>query len=353
MDRTWYEFKAKADANETEVLLYDEIGGFGVSASRFISELQAVPKTNRLVLRIHSPGGSVLDGNAIFTTLKNWPGGITTHIDGLAASMATVVALAGEPVKMAGNGIFMIHNVSAGAYGDSEDMRRMADITDKIQETIVAVYVAKTGMSRRKVMQMMDAETWLTASEAKDLGFVDEITGDLAMAAKFDPKVFRNAPAKSDLFDTPAAQLPTNMSEPTISQDDRSILDKLKALFIPAPVDPVAQLTADLATTRGSVSDLTAKLKESEKQVSELTASVETGKKALEEATAKIVTPEDIEKQVGAEVVKRIAASGTNPIKRDPNAAVVEGQEMKRTEFEAMSPARKSAFCLKGGKVID
>jgi ATP-dependent protease ClpP protease subunit len=86
--RSWYEFK-NSGQKETTLFLYDEIGGFGKSAAAFIEDLQAIPKDHRLVLRIHSPGGSILDGNAIFTALKSHPGGVTTQIDGLAASMAS------------------------------------------------------------------------------------------------------------------------------------------------------------------------------------------------------------------------------------------------------------------------
>src|SRR6202011_5751601 len=112
---------ASADGEkETQLFLYDEIGGFGKSAADFIRDLQATPQDNRVVLRIHSPGGSVLDGNAIFTALKAHPGGVSTQIDGLAASIASVVAIAGTPVRMAGNGLMMIHNVSAGMQGDAD-----------------------------------------------------------------------------------------------------------------------------------------------------------------------------------------------------------------------------------------
>ena len=134
MKATWYEFKAKSD--ETEILLYDEIGGFGISASAFVAELQSVPKNHRLVLRIHSPGGSVLDGNVIANAIKAHPGGVTTHIDGLAASMASVLAIAGRPARMAANGLLMIHNVSGGVYGDSAEMRRTAMTCTRIDQRL-------------------------------------------------------------------------------------------------------------------------------------------------------------------------------------------------------------------------
>lgn len=193
MKNRWYEFQNKAEATEAEVLIYDEIGGFGVSAAQFIAELGAIEADRPLRVRIHSPGGSCLDGQAIFTALSQ-RGNVTVHIDGLAASMASVVAMAGDTVQMAGNGLLMVHRVSVGISGDSEDLRRMADLTDKIENQIVRIYAGSTGQSEDRIREMMDAETWLTAKEAKALGFVDEITGDLALASQFDLSAFRNAP---------------------------------------------------------------------------------------------------------------------------------------------------------------
>jgi ATP-dependent protease ClpP protease subunit len=99
--RSWYEFTAKAETKETEIFIYDVIGSYSVSAARFIAELQSVPKDHRLILRLHSPGGSVFEGNAIFNAIKAHPGGCTTQVDGLAASMASVLAIAGSPARMA------------------------------------------------------------------------------------------------------------------------------------------------------------------------------------------------------------------------------------------------------------
>lgn len=198
---SWYEFKASADGQkETTLFLYDTIGGYGKTAADFVNDLKAVPADNRLVLRIHSPGGSVLDGNAIFAALRQHPGGVVTHIDGLAASMASVIACAGDPVQMAENGLMMIHNVAGSMQGDSEDLRKMAETMDKIQQTVENIYAAKTGLPVEQIRQMMDDETWMTADEAQEMGFVDEITCNLAMAAEFDLSQFKNAPTPDELL---------------------------------------------------------------------------------------------------------------------------------------------------------
>ncbi len=193
----WYEFKNSASPGETELYLYNEIGSWGISAADFLADLQKVPKTDHISLHVHSPGGDVFDGQAIFTALSRHPGGVTTHIDGLAASMASVVALAGLPVKMAGNAMIMIHNVTGMAMGDAGDMRKNAQLLDKVQETITAVYAGKTSLPREEIRKMMDEETWMTATQAKAFNFVDEITGDLKLAAQIDTsklKNFKNVP---------------------------------------------------------------------------------------------------------------------------------------------------------------
>ncbi len=313
--RHWYEFKADASKNQTEVFIYDSIGGFGISASTFIAHLQTVPAAHRLVVRIHSPGGSVLDGNAIFNALKAHPGGVTTQIDGLAASMASVIAIAGKPARMAENGLLMIHNVSGWAEGDAEEMRQMADLTEKVQETIVQAYIDRTGISRRKIMKMMDDETWLDAAEAKELGFVDEIGAPLKMAASFDLSRFRNAPS----FDTHRAANMATVPELTITPEQKGFLQQLAAFFKqPAPVTDetgptLEALEADLVLAieafDGATADLAAVTVERDALTAQLAA-----------LTATIEKPEVIEARVAMQVAQRLADAGIDPIRRDTPA---------------------------------
>jgi ATP-dependent Clp endopeptidase proteolytic subunit ClpP len=197
--KTWYAISAKADTSQTEISIFDEIGFWGISAKQFISDLKNVPANHQIVLRIHSPGGEVFDGNAIANALKRHPGGYVAQIEGLAASMATVISLGGQPVKMAENGFYMIHNPWGMAVGDAADMRDQAELLDKIQTGIVNAYAAKSGQTPEQIQQWMDSETWFTAQEAKDAGFVDEITDPVQMAASANQfsrlAKFKNAPA--------------------------------------------------------------------------------------------------------------------------------------------------------------
>jgi ATP-dependent Clp endopeptidase proteolytic subunit ClpP len=197
--KTWYALSARAEVRQTEISIFDEIGYYGVSAKQFITDLKRVPADHEIVLKIHSPGGEVFDGNAIFNALKRHPGGVTVEIEGLAASMATVISLAGAPVKMAANGFYMIHNPWGVAMGDAEEMRDQAALLEKIREGMIAAYSAKSGQEPEQIAAWMDAETWFTAAEAQAAGFVDEVTDSLALAAstnKFSRLAkFRNAPS--------------------------------------------------------------------------------------------------------------------------------------------------------------
>lgn len=186
---TWFDIKAKAEA-EADVFLYDEIGGFGVNARDFISEIRA-SGAKKINLRINSPGGSVFDGLAIYNFLKEQD--VTVQVDGLAASIASIIAMAGKEVRIASNGFLMIHNPWGGAMGDSEEMRQTADLLDKIRDSLVGTYAKKTGKDEETIKRWMDDETWFSAEEAKEHGFVDTITDEVAFSASV--RSFKKAPS--------------------------------------------------------------------------------------------------------------------------------------------------------------
>lgn len=185
---TWFDIQAKAN-DEADIYLYDEIGGWGVNAKSFIDAVRATG-AKRINLRINSPGGSVFDGIAIYNFLRGQD--VTVQIDGLAASISSIIALAGKTVRIAGNGFFMIHNPWGGAIGEADEMRQTADLLDKIRDSLVGTYAAKTGKDADTIKKWMDEETWFTGAEAKAAGFVDEVTDEIAFAAS--TRSFRNAP---------------------------------------------------------------------------------------------------------------------------------------------------------------
>ena len=127
-------------------------------------------------LSINSPGGSVIAGAAILSSLRAHRPGVEVHIVGLAASMASVIATVGQPAKMASNALWMAHNPSSTSSGTAADLRKDADTLDKFRDTLVSAYARKSKKTAAEIMVLMDAETWMTASEAKAAGFIDEIT---------------------------------------------------------------------------------------------------------------------------------------------------------------------------------
>lgn len=192
---SWFRFQASATG--VELWLYDEIGAYGITAKDFIADLQRLGENEPFTLRLHSPGGDVMAGAAIANAIRRHKGAVTTQIDGLCASIATIVALAGNPVCMAENGIFMIHRAWSAAVGDSDELQNMSETLAKLEKSMIATYSAKTGLAPEKIMELLDQESWLSASDALELGFIDVITQPLKAAASitdFDLRKFRNAP---------------------------------------------------------------------------------------------------------------------------------------------------------------
>ena len=186
----WYSIKNIAKSQMTEVMIYDEIGNFGVDAKSFINEIKQIPNDTSVLLRINSPGGSVIDGLAIYDAISRMPQKVTARIEGIAASMASVIALAADEVIMSENSLYMIHNVWGGEVGDSDDLRKAADLMDKMGERLINIYVSKTGQSEEQIRSWMDEETWFNSSEAQEAGFINLVEEPIKMAAMFDIKKY-------------------------------------------------------------------------------------------------------------------------------------------------------------------
>ena len=182
---------------EATVYIYDEISWFGISAEQFVKDLNAL-KSKIINIRINSPGGSVFDGTAVFNTIKQHKSKTITHIDGLAASISSVIALASDEVHMAENAFLMIHDPWSIAIGNADTMREEADLLDKLGGTIAKTYMDKTGKDKAEIKDLMAAETWMTADEALEMGFIDVIEeiekDEKAKATLFDLSVFANVP---------------------------------------------------------------------------------------------------------------------------------------------------------------
>ena len=171
-------------------MIYDEIGMYGIDAKSFIDEIKNIPNDTSVLLRINSPGGSVIDGLAIYDAINRMPQKATSRIEGIAASMASVIALAADEVIMSENSLYMIHNVGGGVVGGSDDLRKAAELMDKMGDRLVNIYVSKTGQSEEQIRSWMDEETWFSSIEAQEAGFINLVEEPIKMAAKFDIKKY-------------------------------------------------------------------------------------------------------------------------------------------------------------------
>lgn len=203
--KSWYTIRAQGTG--AEVLIYDEIGAYGVSAKGFLAELGALPDGVPIDLRLNSPGGSVFDAVAIYNALQRHDGTITVWIDGVAASAASYVAMAGDEIVMPENSFLMIHCPSGLVIGTAADMREMAETMDKIAGTMVRGYAARSGRSEKEIAALMAAETWFDAAAALEAGLATRMIEPVRIAASFDIARFRNAPpALAEAIADPASE---------------------------------------------------------------------------------------------------------------------------------------------------
>lgn len=174
----WYRISAKADAVTAEVHIYDEIGYWGVTAQDFIKDLQGVEATT-IELHLNTPGGDVFDGIAIHNALRQHKARVVAYVDSLAASIGSVIAMAGDEVVMARYSTMMIHEASGVAIGaNADEMRAMADLLDKTSQNIAQVYADRSGTDIEDWRNLMRAETWFSAEEAVEFGLADRVGDD-------------------------------------------------------------------------------------------------------------------------------------------------------------------------------
>ncbi len=275
--QSWYTIRARDEG--AELLIYDEIGAYGVSAKSFLAELGELDPNTPLNLRLNSPGGSVFDAVAIYNALQRHEGTVTVTIDGIAASAASYIAMAGDTVVMPENAFLMIHDPSGMVMGNASDMRSMAEALDKIAGSLVRGYAGKSGKPDEGIAALMAAETWLDAADALELGLADKVIEPVRIAASFDIARFRNAPADlveavenaglpdkadpkpGDVADDPPAPIPelTDAIEPEPAQVEsgETTSDPSPGPPAPAPMppDPVA-IHDEVMTYAKSVVDL-------------------------------------------------------------------------------------------------
>ena len=271
MKENWYNIQSKQSTKVVDIYIFDEIGTFGMNAQSFIEEIKDF-KNSDINLHINCVGGDVFDGMAIYNILKKRTAKTTVYIEGIAASMGSVIALAADTVVMAENSLFMIHNAWGGANGEAKDMKKTAALLDKISDEIADIYVKKTKLPYDKVKDMMDEETWLNADEALDLGFVDSISDAIKIAAKYDVSKFKNITNE---------EIKNKLS---INLKSKTMTEELKNWFNGKIEDIIARVKSDdsnidandskVEVTLSDESDVANKLSGFETEVSKLTGSL-------------------------------------------------------------------------------
>lgn len=204
-----------ADGDEAKIMLYDAIGFFGITSKDFIAALDGV-SARKINLHINSPGGDVFEGLAIANAIRAHDSRVIVHVDALAASIASVIAIAGDYVRMADNAFLMIHDPYALSIGNAAEMRKMADLLDKVGGSIVGEYMKRTDESDKRIKEWMADETWFTAAEAKEHGFIDAIDGaSTAPTDAFDLSIYNKTPQ--------CVQDRCTVAEPTVRDTERAL----------------------------------------------------------------------------------------------------------------------------------
>lgn len=193
-------YRMVARGKTGEIYLYGVIGqtffSEGVSATQFKNDLKALGDVTQIDLRINSDGGDVFEGRTMYSLLSEHKARIVVHVDGIAASIASLIAMAGDEILMGDGSFMMIHNAWGMAMGDAQEMRRSADLLDTVSGSLLDTYVARTGNVAADVKKWMNAETWMTAQEAVDKGFATSVVEPLRIAASVrHPKFFKKLPA--------------------------------------------------------------------------------------------------------------------------------------------------------------
>jgi ATP-dependent protease ClpP protease subunit len=337
----WFKITNAADSGSAVIDIFDEIGAWGITSKDFVNQLKQTTGLKSLTLNIDSPGGSVDDGLTIFDAIKALGVPVTSNVTGTAASMASVIMLAADQIRIAENGRVMIHRVSGGVMGNPDDVAAAAAVMKQFEDRIVNIYMTRTGKDETVIRDLMKADigTWFFGQEAVDAGFADEVvTGVKAKA--FQPNWAKNFTALPvALFDMPTnpkptADSPTNMkailalaSLVGLSLKGDETEDQLcAAIAAHKPTPPKMELNVEDPETKAHfqklVDDATASLKT---EVTNLTALIKNGAAGAAGAGAPV------------------PPGGTTP----------EIKTLSRAAFNKLSHAERNAFMAEKGKLVD
>jgi ATP-dependent Clp protease, protease subunit len=247
-------------AEDLDLDIYDVIGEFwgeGVGARAVLESLKAAKGAKQINVRINSTGGDAYDGSAIYNLLHQNAAHVVVDIDGIAASAASVIAMAGDEIRMSETALMMIHNPWTITIGEAADLREKAEQLDKLRDALANAYIKRTKRPRKEILEMLDAETWMTAEEALELGFITAITPAKKAAASLrsdlDVSRFKRAP---DAVVALAAKRLQRQADHVLEFEVRSeTLEELKQIALrleraaetnpPAPEEPPPQKEND------------------------------------------------------------------------------------------------------------
>lgn len=261
---SWYSIVAKAGQGggsaSADISIHDEIGAWGVTAKAFIAELNAIEAT-QINLSICSLGGDVFNALAIFNALRQHPAPVTVTVMGMAASAASVVAMAGDRIVMPGNAFMLVHDPMSGVFGNAGELRELADVLDKVNGSLVGIYVARSGQDEAKVRELLAAETLLSADEAVALGFADEIAPDVRAVAAFAIENVPEAARAVFVRQEPLPESPAGATGASAESDESAEIVALCAAAGIADLAPrLICAQAPLADVRGRIAEARAAL---------------------------------------------------------------------------------------------
>lgn len=230
----------RGEGTETlDIDIYDTIGGdgmfsYGITARDIRNQLKYAANAKQINVRLNSGGGDVTEGMAIYSMLTAHGAKVCVKIDALAASIASIIAMAGDEIEMAEGSFMMIHNPFAMTMGESDDLRKTADLLDKMRDQMIAIYHARTGQTENAIGKALDAETWMAADEAKKLGYATVVrpakgTGKKTKAAAWDLHAYAKVPDAVTKLARLRAGIEEERTMDPKDQEIKDLKDKLEA----------------------------------------------------------------------------------------------------------------------------
>ena len=321
-----------------EIAIYQDIDSATGFGPQMLRDALAAAGGQPVTIRLNSQGGNVIDGLAIHNLLKSYPAAKTVIIDGMALSIASVIAMAGDQIQIAENSWMMIHNPNNEAAGDGDAMREMAGLLDGMRDQLAGIYAAKSGKSADECRALMAAETWMTGPQAVEAGFADTVTASLTVAATFDARRFSNPPTTGDQKMSAATFAEIKKAFPRASAEfivrclDRTLdLDRARAEFDQEMSETLAAVTEELTKCRAELEEMKTA---AAKAAAEEAMVVEEEKK--EEAAAKAKAAEEEAAKTAAK-----AKSGVKPMAAGKAKA---GQSATARWHEAIAEKMKTGL---------